>query len=311
MSVFSAENQGKLDLHEVYNFSDPRAYFSRLEPLDYAIPDQARPIFRRLIDQIRHCKHRDRGKTAVTVLDLGCSYGVNAATLKHGRTMKDLFRLYASGSAAFSTAALKERDRSLWSRSRSDADLSIIGLDVSQPAIDYGVTSELLDQGFAVNLENEALPDGLRKAMTDVDIIISTGCVGYVGSKTFKTLVSASRAAERPWIASFVLRMFDYHSIDASLASFGYVTEKLGDRLYQQRKFDNQSERDHALEALQARGLGGHPKEADGHYYAEFYLSRPAQDVEDEPIDTLLGGDGQRGSTGLGEMDATAAVTSM
>jgi len=85
--AFEEINEAKANMDSIYDQSDPRAYFRELEKLDYAIPNAAKPIFQKLIT------HRRRGQDdTVHVLDLGCSYGVNAALLKHDLSMDDLYQ---------------------------------------------------------------------------------------------------------------------------------------------------------------------------------------------------------------------------
>ena len=77
-ALFGEINKAKADMGHIYNEPNPRAYFRELRELDYAIPGVAKPIFQKLIHHLQ--KNRD---DTVRVLDLGCSYGVNAALLKH------------------------------------------------------------------------------------------------------------------------------------------------------------------------------------------------------------------------------------
>jgi len=79
-------NEAKANMDHIYDQPDPRAYFRELRKLSYAIPGVAKPIFQKLISRLR----RQRNDT-VHVLDLGCSYGVNAALLKHDLSMPDLY----------------------------------------------------------------------------------------------------------------------------------------------------------------------------------------------------------------------------
>ena len=76
---FEKINEAKANMDHIYDQSDPRAYFRELKKLGYGIPGAAKPIFQKLISHLRH-----RPNDTVHVLDLGCSYGVNAALLKHG-----------------------------------------------------------------------------------------------------------------------------------------------------------------------------------------------------------------------------------
>lgn len=77
----------KANMDAIYIQPDPRAYFETLGGLDNVIPDQAKPVFQLMIRAIGN--ERDR---PVTMLDIGCSYGVNAALLKHDLSMADLHR---------------------------------------------------------------------------------------------------------------------------------------------------------------------------------------------------------------------------
>jgi hypothetical protein len=73
----------------IYDQPDPRAYFRELRKLDYAIPDGAKPLFQKLISNLQAQRNN-----AVHVLDLGCSYGVNAALLKHDLSMPELYEYW-------------------------------------------------------------------------------------------------------------------------------------------------------------------------------------------------------------------------
>jgi hypothetical protein len=73
---FSEINRNKADFHAIYRRPDPRAYFHTLGSLDYVIPHLAQPIIAQLVAACRRVHARP-----VTVLDLGCSYGINGALL--------------------------------------------------------------------------------------------------------------------------------------------------------------------------------------------------------------------------------------
>jgi hypothetical protein len=79
---FAETNRTKADFNSIYVQPDPRAYFNVLGGLDYVIPHLAQPVFQQLIAALR----RKRRKP-LTVLDLGCSYGVNGALMKYGMTL--------------------------------------------------------------------------------------------------------------------------------------------------------------------------------------------------------------------------------
>ena len=111
--------------------------------------------------------------------------------------------------------------------------------------------------------------------MDDVDLVISTGCVGYV---TEKTLTRVARGA-RPWMAHFVLRMFSYEPVAASLAELGYETARVGG-VFQQRQFASNEEQTQILDTLSAAGVDPAGLESDGRLYARLYVSRPEGSAE-------------------------------
>src|SRR5690606_22803997 len=96
-----------------------------------------------------------------------------------------------------------------WPR-RMDAE--IVGLDASPQAIAYAVEAGLLDAGMAANLEKAEPDEGQRPVLRDLDLIISTGCIGYVTERTFRRIL-ACQDGRLPWIANFVLRLFPYDSL--------------------------------------------------------------------------------------------------
>ncbi len=67
-----------------------------------------------------------------------------------------------------------------------------------------------------------------------------------------------------------------------------YVTEKLEDRTFIQRRFTSSEEQGGVIDQLREHGIDPTGKETEGHLLAEFYLSRPAKDAADMPIERLL-----------------------
>lgn len=84
-AAFSAINESKANFDHVYVENDPRQYFNYLGELDYIIPHLAQPIFEQLIRARAAAQDHP-----VTVLDLGCSYGVNGALMKYALTYDSL-----------------------------------------------------------------------------------------------------------------------------------------------------------------------------------------------------------------------------
>lgn len=282
---FVRANAGKADFEWTYNRLDPRAYFEALGALDYAIPERAAPVFARVFDE----RLRAAGERELTVLDIGCSYGVNAAILKYGCTMDDLRRRYRGfARMGLSGRDVMEEDKRHYRACAHRRALKVIGIDKAQVAAAYGYWSGLLDDAIAENLEEAAPSRFAAQALRRCDMIISTGVVGYVTEKTFTRLVRCADLDRAPWIASFVLRIFDYAPIARALQPLGYATEKLDGQTFAQRRFADPRERAHVLAILRDRGLSAAGKEAEGHYHAEFYLSRPAADMRQRPLASLF-----------------------
>lgn len=283
-TVFEEINEAKANMDHIYDQPDPRAYFRELEKLGYTIPGVAKPIFQKLISHLQRQQN-----DSIHVLDLGCSYGVNAALLKHDLSMRELYAHWGQETLLEATPGeVVAYDREFFDNLDEQEDISVIGLDQAESAVTFAVEAGLLDEGLAVNLETEPLPEAATESLAPVDLVTSTGCVGYVTEKSFERLLPAMTQGRPPWIGNFVLRMFPFDSIEETLKDWGYVTEKFEGRTFVQRRFAAAEEQEEVLEQLRERGIDPTGKETDGYLLAEFYLSRPAPDVAEVPIERLL-----------------------
>ncbi|MGW4832380.1 class I SAM-dependent methyltransferase [Amycolatopsis japonica] len=255
------DSTGKINFDDIYTAPDPRAFFGTLRPLDYDIPQQAKAYFAKLIDEYR----AEADVKVPTVLDLGCSYGVNAALHRCDTTMERLYDHYASA-GSLSRDELIARDR----RMVENDDVRFIGLDASAPALDYALAAGFIDEAIHADLENEEPTEEQRALLSEVDIVISTGCVGYV---TEKTLVRIARE-NRPWMAHFVLRMFSYGPVADSLGELDYETTGV-EGVFRQRKFASDEEQTQILDNLSVAGVDPRGLEDGGRLYARLFVSRP------------------------------------
>ena len=89
-------------------------------------------------------------------------------------------------------------------------------------------------------------------------------------------------------MANFVLRMFPFEEIAARLSRQGYVTEKLEGANFLQRRFASRDEERQVIAQLHQIGLDPELETESGCLQAELYVSRPAADVADMPLDRLL-----------------------
>lgn len=281
---FSDINDAKTNLDHVYDRADPRGYYSELRKLGYGIPNAAKPIFQRLISRRRQDQER-----RISILDVGCSYGINAALLKHDLSMDELYEHWGQETLADATPEqLTEHDRRHFTDLADPQDIRVIGLDTARNAVAFAEGVGLLDEAVAVNLEIEQLPERAADRLATVDLVTSTGCIGYVTEKSFERLLPAVTQGRPAWLANFVLRMFPFDAIGEALSDCGYTTEKLEGQTFIQRRYASQEEQQQVIEQLQDLGIDPTGNEADGHLLAEFYLSRPADEVAERPIDRLL-----------------------
>ena len=283
-AAFEDINEAKENMDYIYDQRDPRAYFRELKKLDYTIPDTAKPVFQKLIGHLQQ-----RRDNTIHVLDLGCSYGVNAAILKHDLSMDELYDHWGQNKMADATSEeVVAYDKQFYAGTDDPEDIEVIGLDQAENAIAFAIDSGLLDEGLVVNLETEPLPTTAKESLAQVDLVTSTGCVGYLTEKSFERILPAVSEGQMPWIANFVLRLFPFDSIETSLEKWGYVTEKLEGETFFQRQFASDNERDQVLEQLNDQGIDPTGKEAEGHFLAAFYLSRPMEEAAQLPIEHLI-----------------------
>ncbi|WP_174552997.1 class I SAM-dependent methyltransferase [Nocardia amamiensis] len=261
------DTTGKASFDDIYDRPDPRAYYARMSDLDYRIPELAKPVFQQ---QIREYRASARVSTP-TVLDIGCSYGVNAALLRLDTTMQDLAEHYADADS--DRAGLIRRDRDRVATGAGPADLRFLGMDAARPALEYAHEAGLVHDVVHADLESGEPTDEQRALLATADLVVSTGCVGYVTEKTL-TRVATAHPRRRPWMAHFVLRMFDFAPIAAELAALGYRTEQ-APGLYEQRRFASEAEQSRVLNTLSANGIDTTGREAQGWLYATLYVSRP------------------------------------
>ncbi|WP_432094104.1 class I SAM-dependent methyltransferase [Streptomyces sp. bgisy100] len=264
---------GKVSLENVYTQPDPRAYFRTLRELDYCIPQLAKPYFTKLVHEYRDVR---RVRTP-HILDIGCSYGINAALLTCNTTMDGLYERYCDGDTPGLTGdELLARDREWVAGRERPAAARFTGLDASRPALSYALAAGLLDSAVHADLETYDPTEQQRALLAGTDLVISTGCVGYVTEKTLSRVVEAHGGARKPWMAHFVLRMFPFDAVEESLAAAGYETVHV-EGLFKQRRFASAEEQSRVLDTLSSVGVDPSGLEADGWFYARLHVSRPRE----------------------------------
>ncbi len=265
------DNTGKIILDDIYDAPNPSNYYNTLSQLKYQIPERAKPVFQNLIREYRQQSHKEK----VRILDIGSSYGVNAMLLKCDTDMASLNLHYAElKSKNISTSQMIKQDELFIKNNVKDHNLEILGLDKASNAIEYAIRAKILDGGVDDNLEDNRPSLEAMKTLEKIDIITSTGCIGYVTEKTLKWLLKIN-SPKSPWMINFVLRMFPFDEVSSELEKFGYTTEKIEKIKFPQRKFANKKEEKQVLKRLEELGIDPTGYEANGWFYANAYISRP------------------------------------
>ncbi|MCX4767758.1 hypothetical protein OG562_43755 [Streptomyces sp. NBC_01275] len=276
---------GMTPFDDTYNRPDPRAYFRALGPWEYQTPHHAQGVFRRLL---RACGSSKDTADPVTVLDICCSYGINAALLNHDLTLDDLYAHYTSPQAtAMTTAELAEWDTAYYAAHRRPDAVRVVGLDAAPHAVSYARAVGLLDEAFAENLETAPAGPDLLRAVRHARLITLTGGAGFLSPRTFQALLDSAHGPV--WVAAFVLRTGAYDAIAACLETNGLTTEK-ATATFPQRRFTSAREQQYAIDAVTAVGENPHGKESEGYFHTTLYLSRPATDTARHPLATLVRG---------------------
>jgi SAM-dependent methyltransferase len=260
---------GKVVLEHIYASPDPRAYFGTLRGLGYRIPELAKPHFARLIDEYR----RTTGVRTTTVVDVGCSYGINAALLRYDLTIDELYAHYCNADPGASREDMLAADRALVRGRRRSWHTRFVGLDIAPDALSYGLAAGFLDDVVHADLERDDPTPGQCEQLARADIVVSTGCIGYVGERTLARVVAAC-GGRRPWMAHTVLRMYPFAPIAECLARLGYETVAASG-LIRQRRFASPEEQAGVLDTLDELGVDPSGVETDGWLYARLFLSRP------------------------------------
>jgi hypothetical protein len=274
---------GKADFSDLYNASDPRGLYARLHGLDYQVPGHGAPVFRRLVEVLAGAA---RGDAPVTVLDVCCSFGINAALLNHHLTVEQVMGRYAAPAlATASSEQLLTADREFFAAARRRDAVRLIGQDISAPAAGYARAVGLLDDAVVADLESGPPPADLAERLAGVDLVTVTGGIGYVGGRTFDQVVNATGA--RAWVAALVLRWIGFEDVAEALSRYGYTTETVPGYQVRQRRYADDRERAAVRAGLAPRGLAPSADEDAGGHVAELVLARPLDAVRAQPLSEL------------------------
>jgi hypothetical protein len=263
----------KKDFTDIYTQNSPYEYLKEMRKLQYRIPDSTKPLFLSLAEQLFNKRRRP-----LNVLDLGSSYGINSALMKYNLTMSKLDDFFLK-----EKEPSKEQTRQFFEDLPKNDSLNFYQIDISEPALKFSEGVGLCNKGLRVNIETEKFD--FPQELSQIDMMIATGCIGYIGYKAFSNLFeviknqqsSFSSETERvaPIFAFSVLRIFDMEKIQKTFDYYGYSLVKSALKPIPQRHFSDSDEKSQTLSLLHSKGIDTKWYEDDGNFYADFYVASP------------------------------------
>lgn len=263
----------KKDFTDIYTQDSPYRYLKEMDRLEYSISDSTKPLYNSIIGQLEEELSRP-----INVLDLGSSYGINSSLIKYNLTMSELNNFFLN-----ETEPTKKETRQFYEECTSNDNINFYQIDISEEAIKFSEEMNLCERGINVDLEAEKL--NLLESLPKIDVVIATGCVGYIGHRAFSNLLkviknrqSNSIESEKEYIdpifAFSVLRMFGMEGIEEVFETNDYSIVKSDIKPIRQRNFSDSKEKIQAISLLHGMGIDTKKYEDDGNFYADFYIAK-------------------------------------
>jgi len=263
----------KKDFSDIYTQDSPYEYLKEMNRLEYDISDSTKPLYNSIIEQLEETLSRP-----INVLDLGSSYGINSSLMKYNLTMSELSDFFLKESKP-----TKKETIQFYEKCTINDNMNFYQIDISEEALTFSEEMNLCERGINVDLEAEKL--NFLESLPRMDIVIATGCVGYIGYKAFSNLLkviknrqSNSNESETeytaPIFAFSVLRMFDMKDIEEIFEMYNYSIVKSDINPIRQRNFSDPEEKAQTISLLHDMEINTKKYEDDGNFYADFYIAR-------------------------------------
>lgn len=258
----------KKDFTNIYIQETPTPYLEQMSNLGYRIADQTKPLYCHIAERMIN-----QQKTPIKILDVGSSYGINSALMRHSLTMTELDEFFLDSNPYPSIKETKDFFEEL---PINDSRFEFYLNDMSQPALDFAQKVGLCNNNFSTNLEEEPVPEKFKNIIKNIDLIISTGCIGYIGWKTFENIFSTiTSSGPNPIFAFTSLRIFPLEDIKQVFEKNGFEMIKTNVGPLKQRQFHDEDEKAETIKLLRERGIETKGLEEKGFYYADFYVGGP------------------------------------
>ena len=261
----------KKDFTDIYGQKFPNDYLEEMRRLHYRIPNKTKSFYLSLAEQLYK-----RLARPINILDIGSSYGINAALMKHDLEMSDLDDFFLKRENAS-----MEQTKQFFEKLPSNNHLKFYQIDISDPALQFSEEVKLCKKGICVNLETESFS---INEIPSFDMIIATGCIGYIGYKAFSNLFVlikkqqtkfSQSEIDKPIFAFSVLRIFDMEKIQQTFDYYGYSLVRTDLGPIRQRQFSDSEEKSQTVSLLHDKGIDSKDYEDDGYFYAHFYIASP------------------------------------
>jgi carnitine O-acetyltransferase len=250
---YDEQNHVKASFDAAYTEDTPHQYLNNMTAVDYRMAGYMNPYLSAVVDA------SITSQEFVRVLDVGCSYGMSGALLKTDCKYPDLVKFYRQEASSDYASCVIESQQ--WLNSHATrADVEVVGFDSSKEAIRFAAATHMIDEGIALNLEEEKsnLTADEARLIQECDVLLSTGAIGYVTDKTVNPILDEfgnnANGALGPVAIMSVLELFDPASIAEAFTKHGYRFGQLPLRI-PQRRFVDEEEREGVFETFRQKGM--------------------------------------------------------
>jgi hypothetical protein len=198
--------------------------------------------------------------------------------MKYNLTMAELSNFFLN-----STEPTKKETKQFYKKCTSNDNMNFYQIDISEEALKFSEEMGLCERGINIDLEAEKL--NLLESLPKIDVVIATGCVGYIGYKAFSNLLkviknrqSNSTESKKEYVAPIfafsVLRMFDMEDIKEVFEIYDYSIVKSDIIPIRQRNFSDAKEKAQTISILHDMEINTEKYEDSGSFYADFYVAK-------------------------------------
>lgn len=271
----------KQNFSQVYFYPDPKPYLRAMSQVDYTITNYTTPLYKHLISKIK-----DQLKREVRVTDIGSSYGINSVLINHNIQFSELAKFVKKTDIKVFKEIFQ---RYLSTHRLSKTEFALV--DISKNAIQFATEVNLAKSGFCIDLNQEKISSTLESSLKQTDIIVSTGCLGYLKShgleKVIKVVTSKNNSHSTqnhrfsyPVFSFSLLRIYDSKPFSDVFEKYGYKMLQLNSVPVPQRNFYNQKEKEETIQLLEDMKIDVSHLEQDGHLYANLFIAVHSHDID-------------------------------